>query len=67
MSTITTKDDCFGHLGHGGLDVGGADEEQAIKTIHAAMEKGVNLFGTAPHRAQRLGRVSNRILCYLRL
>ena len=32
----------------GGWMWGGTDEEQAINTIHAAMEKGVNLIDTAP-------------------
>ncbi|MGO9531817.1 MAG: aldo/keto reductase [Syntrophobacteraceae bacterium] len=32
----------------GGWMWGGTDEEQAINTIHAALEKGVNLIDTAP-------------------
>lgn len=32
----------------GGWMWGGTDEEQAIRTIHAALEKGVNLIDTAP-------------------
>jgi len=32
----------------GGWMWGGTDEDQAIKTIHAALEKGVNLIDTAP-------------------
>jgi aryl-alcohol dehydrogenase-like predicted oxidoreductase len=32
----------------GGWMWGGTDEEQAIKTIHAALEKGINLIDTAP-------------------
>jgi hypothetical protein len=32
----------------GGWMWGGADEEQAIHTIHAALDKGVNLIDTAP-------------------
>jgi aryl-alcohol dehydrogenase-like predicted oxidoreductase len=32
----------------GGWMWGGTDEEQAIKTIHAALDKGINLIDTAP-------------------
>ena len=32
----------------GGWMWGGTDEEQAINTIHAALDKGVNLIDTAP-------------------
>jgi aryl-alcohol dehydrogenase-like predicted oxidoreductase len=30
------------------LDVGGSDEAQSIRTIHAALDQGINLIDTAP-------------------
>jgi aryl-alcohol dehydrogenase-like predicted oxidoreductase len=35
-------------VGHRGLDVGGADERESIRTILAAIERGINLLDTAP-------------------
>lgn len=35
-------------MGHRGLDVGGADERESIRTILAAIERGINLLDTAP-------------------
>lgn len=32
----------------GGKDWGGTDEKQSIKTVHAALDKGINLIDTAP-------------------
>jgi len=35
-------------LGHRRLDVGGTDDEVSIRTIHAALDQGINLIDTAP-------------------
>ena len=32
----------------GGWKWGGTDEEESVKTIHAAVERGINLIDTAP-------------------
>jgi len=37
--------DCARHVGYRWLDVGGTDERESIRTIHAALDKGINLIG----------------------
>ncbi len=39
---------CPRYLGHRRLDVGGTDEEESIRTIHAALDLGINVLDTAP-------------------
>ena len=45
----------------GGWMWGGTDEEQSIKTIHAALEKGINLIDTAATTTAREGQKGSAI------
>ena len=41
----------------GGWMWGGSDEEESVRTIRAALDKGVNLIGAAPATASAARRV----------